>query len=874
MTALSDTSPKPTEEYTEAQIRALEGVEGIRLRPAMYIGGTDMHGLHHLVYELVANSVDEAVNGYATLISVVLHGDGSCTVADDGRGIPVGDMPDLDNRSALEVVFTEIHAGGKFDRKSGYAVGTGGLHGVGITAVNACSEWLEVEVRREGHVWTMEFARGDVVSPRTRLGTTEQTGTKVTFKADPQIFPNTNFSYDALHRALQDAAFLNAGLRIHLTDERTGQKDEFHYENGLVAFVQYLNRTENPLFPNVIEIKGVQPIEAGTVDVSVALQHNDGFSETIRCYCNGIYNSEGGSHLSGFRSALTRALNNYGRKEGLFKDVVPQGEDFREGLAAIVAVRHPDPKFEAQTKIKLVNPEVDGIVESIVSEGLSRFFEENPQLAKAVANKGLRAAEAREAARKARDLVRDKNKVSGGGLPEKLRDCRNHSLDVSELYLVEGDSAGGSADTGRDSGTQAILPLRGKILNVEKAQLVKVLGNAEVAAIFKAIGISPVSDEQDVAKRRYGKIILMTDADIDGSHIRTLLLTFMFRHMRELVKQGCVYVAQPPLYRVLQKNRRNQKPRYVQTHDEMMTELLDLGLDGSTLVFKGNGSPERAPAAGKVERKEPRSVESNGHPQQVSGDQLRRLAGVMDSLTEPLVALERRGIDLRAMSRHVTPDGLLPRFRVFLGAAEHWFATKAELDAFLASEQRKAGRELSVADERVLPADTPRPTADPAGPAPAAVPEAARPGAMTLQVTDLHEVRSVNDGLRKLRDEFNLSLTDLLPAGIVNAEQVYPYEIDNESAPRRLTSLRDLVPAIRDIGGRCLIYTRFKGLGEMNPDELFETSMDPSTRVLKKVQLEDAAAAEEIFRVLMGDHVEPRREFIEKHALEVTDLDI
>jgi DNA gyrase subunit B len=527
--------------------------------------------------------------------------------------------------------------------------------------------------------------------------------------------------------------------------------------------------------------------------------------------------------------------------------MLPSGEDYREGLAAVITVRVPNPQFESQTKIKLTNVEVEGAVNSVVGDGLTRYFEENPAIAKAVASKGLRAAEAREAARKARDLARDKNKVSGGGLPEKLRDCRNHDLAVSELYLVEGDSAGGSADTGRDAGTQAILPLRGKILNVEKAQLVKVLGNTEVAAIFKAVGVSPVADDQDIARRRYGKIILMTDADIDGSHIRTLLLTFIFRHMRELVKQGCVYIAQPPLYRVLQKSRRSQKPRYVQTHDAMMHELLALGLEGSTLVIKSR--PDRSAA------------EINGHPHQVGGDSLRKLAELLGTMEQPLAALERRGLELRSVARHATPEGLLPRFRVFLGSEEFWFLSKSELDAFLTAEQQKTGHELSVADETAIRA--PREESAPA--------EAAT---RALQLTDLHEVRAINDGLRRLRAEFSLTLTDLLTAGIVNAEQIYPYEIENEAGPRRLTTVRDLVPVLRDIGGRGLIYTRFKGLGEMNPDELFETSMDPEHRILKKVSLEDAAAAEEIFRVLMGDQVEPRREFIEKHALEVTDLDI
>ena len=837
-----------SDDYGADKIQHLEGIEGIRLRPAMYIGGTDVVGLHHLVFEVTDNVLDEYVNGFASTLSVTICGDGSIEIVDDGRGIPVGPIPDLDNRSALEVVFTEIHAGGKFDRKA-YATGTGGLHGVGLTAVNACSEWLEAEVRREGHVWTMEFARGEVTSELTKLGTTDQTGTKILFKPDPQIFANTNFIYDTIHKRLQDCSFLNAGIRVFIKDERTQQSDTFHYEDGLREFVAYLNRTETPLTPEVIRIQG----QVDDTAVDVALQWNDGFNENVRCYANGIYNPDGGTHLSGFRTALTRTLNNYGRKQNVYKDTVPSGEDFREGLAAVITVRIPNPQFESQTKIKLTNPEVEGAVNSVVGDTLTRFFEENPQVAKTIATKGLRAAEAREAARKARDLARDKNKVSGGGLPEKLRDCRNHKLDVSELYLVEGDSAGGSADTGRDAAHQAILPLRGKILNVEKAQLVKVLGNTEVAAIFKAIGIPPVAEDQEIAKRRYGKIILMTDADIDGSHIRTLLLTFMFRHMRELVKQGCIYVAQPPLYRVLPKGKRNAKPRYVQTHEEMMGELLGIGLEGSVLRLLGRpGTPPQP---------EPRTLE---------GDSLAALATLLESMEEPLIALERRGIALKDIADHATAEGLLPRFRVFLGADEHWFRMKTDLDAFLKNEQEKAGRELSVADETVKPND------DPSGAQPPSTDDGNAETAETLlQVTDLHEMRTINDGLKQLQAEFNLSLEDLLNAGIVNAEQVYPYEVEHGGTVLRLTSLRELVPTLREkIGGRGLDYTRFKGLGEMNADELFDTSMDPERRILKQVALEDAAAAEEIFRVLMGDHVEPRREFIEKHALDVADLDI
>lgn len=841
-----------SDDYTSDSIQHLEGIEGIRHRPAMYIGGTDLAGLHHLVYEVTDNVLDEYSNGYATTANVTIHGDGSITVADDGRGIPVELMKDK-GKSALEVVFTEIHAGGKFDRKA-YAVGTGGLHGVGITAVNACAEWLEVEVSRQGYVHRMEFGRGRVTGPLTRGVATDKTGTKVTFKPDGQIFPNTTFSYDIIHKRMQDCAFLNAGVKINVRDERTGQSDSFFYEDGLAEFVKWINRTENVLHEDVIRVRGA--IE--TVEVDIALQWNDGYSENIRCFANGISNSEGGTHFSGFKTALTRTLNNYGKKNNLFKDMNPTGDDFREGLAAVITVRIPNPQFESQTKIKLTNAEVEGAVNSVVGDVLNKYLEENPSIAKNICQKSLRAAEAREAAKKARDMARSQSKTGSGGLPEKLRDCRNHSLDVSELYLVEGDSAGGSADTGRDSAHQAILPLRGKILNVEKAQLLKVLANTEVTAIFKAIGITPLAEEQDIAKRRYGKIILMTDADVDGSHIRTLLLTFIFRHMRELVKQGCVYVAQPPLYRVLPKGKRNQKPRYVQTHEEMMSELLELGLQGATLVLH----PRESLLKGTVG-----NSGAAGEARIVSTEDLRLLAARLSELLEPLEVLERRGISLRRLAmEHATEQGLLPRFRVTVGPTDHWFASKPEVDAFLAEQEQSQGKTLTVAEEIAL---IPEPVE---GSEPTTTPEVEEPS--DLSVLDLFEVRTINSVIQDLQTTFGLSLNDLLSPPPRNVEQVYPYEIDHPDSPQKLQNLRELVPRLRDLGSRGLTYTRFKGLGEMNPDELFETAMDPETRVLMQVTLEDAAAAEEIFRVLMGDHVEPRREFIEKHALDVKDLDV
>jgi DNA gyrase subunit B len=813
------------DEYSEKNIRHLKGIEGIRMRPDMYIGDRGTRGLHHLVFEVVDNSVDEAVAGHAHWINVKINADGSVSIIDDGRGIPVGPMPDQDNRSALEVVLTEIHAGGKFDRQGGYKTGTGGLHGVGITAVNALSEWLEAEVRREGHVWTMDFEQGRKTSELKKLGKSDATGTKITFKPDPTIFPDTKFQYDVLAKRLLELSFLNAGIRIRLSDERTGQSEEFYHPEGLTDFVKYLNRTETPLYNEIISIHG----EQDGVQVAVTIQHNDGYSENVRAFANNIHNMEGGTHLSGFRSALTRAVNNYGKRENIFKDIEAVGDDFREGLVAVIAVRVPNPHFEGQTKTKLSNAEVEGIVTSIVFDGLTKFFEENPSVARKIAQKGAMAAEAREAARKSREMVRRKGALTSGGLPEKLRDCRSRELDSTELYLVEGDSAGGSADSGRDSNTQAILPLRGKILNVEKAQLVKVLENAEIANIFKAVGIPPQAEVEEVGKRRYGKIILMTDADIDGSHIRTLLLTFIFRHMRPLIEHGCVYIAQPPLYKVTQRNQ----VRYVQTHEAMMSELIELGMNGSKVVCQDGTEFE--------------------------GEHLRRIVGMMRRLEEPLELLERRGLTLRHLALKAREtDGTLPQYRVFLGRKEHWFHNKEERDAFVEAEEKKLGHELSVAEEPSASEKNGKGTP---------------PHEETLQVVDLHEIRTINEVLRDLRG-FGIKLADLYPPGAKDGETFYPFRIVQDDHVVRLTSLRELLPQLRALGEKGRKVTRFKGLGEMDDTELWETSMNPEHRTLLKVTMEDAVAADEMFRILMGDQVEPRREFIEKHALDVKDLDV
>jgi DNA gyrase subunit B len=806
----------------------------------MYIGGTDSRGLHHLVFEVVDNSIDEFVTGHGTLITVTINADGSVTGTDDGRGIPIGPLPEKDNKSALEVVLTDLHAGGKFDRQGGYKRGTGGLHGIGIKAVNALSEWLEVESRREGHAWTMEFARGDVISPLQKLGRTDSTGTKITFKPDSQIFPDVKFNYDVLEKRLQELAFLNKRIRINLSDEQTGQHNEFYSTEGLPEFVKWLNRTDTALLPDVIEISG----QDQDIEVEIALQYNDGYNENVRCFANNISNPDGGTHLSGFRSAVTRSLNGYGKKADLFKDFEPTGDDFREGLTAVVSVTLPEPQFQSQYKTKLLNVEIEGAVASVAYEVLTRYLEEHPAIAKRICQKALTAAEAREAARKSREMVRRKGALTSGGLPEKLRDCRTHELQISELFLVEGDSAGGSADTGRDSNTQAILPLRGKILNVEKAQLVKMLENLEIAAIFKAIGVIPGAELEDVNKRRYGKVILMTDADVDGSHIRTLLLTFFFRHLRQLVVEGCVYIAQPPLFRVVQR----KQTRYVQTADEMMGELVQLGLTGSSL---------RLPDATVFE-----------------GDHLKQIVACIHDLDEPLLTMERRGIDLRLLSaKHLTERGLLPRYRVFVGRTQHWFADKSELDQFVATEETRMGCEFSVADTTHAHSTRSRAPEAAVLTDEVAIAAAAKSAESTIQVVDLHEVRSINHTLELLKG-FGITLRDLIPAGTKDGAAVYPFRIKNEDGEVPLASLRELLPGLRKLGEKGLKITRFKGLGEMNADELGTTTMDPKTRTLLQVTMQDAVAADEIFRILMGEQVEPRRQFIEKHALDVKELDV
>ena len=636
-------------DYTGASIRVLEGIEAVRLRPGMYIGDTTPRGLHHLVYEVVDNSIDEAMAGYCRNIHVTLHTDGSVSVVDDGRGIPV-DVHADSGKSALEVVLTKVHAGGKFNHDT-YKV-SGGLHGVGLTVVNALSEWLEAEVRRDGQIWRQSYQKGEpqgIVSPE---GSTKTTGTTIRFLPDAEIFPRIDLDFDVLEKRLRELAFLNKGIRIRFVDERTDEPKnvEFFSSEGLSEFVAYLNRAQTVLHPSIVFFGRD---EERAVEVELALQYNDSISEMVVSYCNNINTVEGGTHLTGFRTALTRTLNQYAKTAApaKTKDLTITGEDFKEGLTAIISVRVPDPQFEGQTKTKLGNSEVEGITARVINERLAEFLETNPGVAKRIIVKAQLAAEAREAARKARELVRNRKGVlSGGGLPGKLMDCSTHDQDSSELFLVEGDSAGGTAEGGRDRIYQAILPLRGKILNVERARLDRVLSNEEIRNIITAVGNS-IGEEEDPAKRRYGKIVMMSDADVDGSHIRTLLMTFFYRQMPKLVAEGHLYVAQPPLY-MIQSGKKER--RYVHAEDQMQAILMETGLAGASL----------------------QQADTNGHTSEITGDRLRGLLDLVTGIEQGLRAFGRRNRSLRdflAMAYKPKPEdagkpnpreGLLPLFLI------------------------------------------------------------------------------------------------------------------------------------------------------------------------------------------------------------------
>ncbi len=824
---------KPTEEYTEKDIQRLSDLEHVRARPSMYIGDTTPRGLHHLVYEVVDNSIDEAMAGFASIIHVTINNDGSVTSQDDGRGIPTDiheQLTEQEDReiTTLEGVMTFLKFGGKFT-KGAYQT-SGGLHGVGVTVVNFLSEWCEVEVHREGQIFQQEYQRGVPTGPVNKVGKSDKVGTKTTFKPDGQIFPTTKFEYNILHKRLQELAFLNSGVRIHFKDARTGDEDEFFYERGIIEYVEHINRSSDPIHSDVVYLSGETEVPAkieGEFDMvgfEIAFQYTTDISESVFSYVNNINTHEGGTHVSGFRSALTRSLNNYAKKNNLFpKNLNVTGDDFREGLTAVLSMKVPEPQFEGQTKTKLGNNEIEGIVSSGFGEFFKTFLEENPKEGKIIIRKGVQAAEAREAARAARDKVRRKSVLGGGGLPGKLRDCLSKDVEKCEIYLVEGDSAGGSAEGGRLKEFQAILPLRGKIINAYKAREDKVLANEEVQSMISALRVG-IGEDQDLSKRRYDKVIIMTDADVDGSHIRTLLLCFFYRQMYHLIEAGHVYVAQPPLFRVKNKS----KTYYVQSEEEMRRQLLDRGLTDSSFDA-GDGNV-------------------------IESEQMRKLCTTLASMEDAILALERRGINLRVHANRIDlVSGKLPVFHVFLANKEHWFIDRKSMDEFIKKHEKDSGVELTINTDGDESNDSDN-------------------AEDKILINEFHEVKTINAGLKEL-DSFGFDIEALLPKERTGVEEPR-YLLRRGESTTGIEDLRGLVGAIRSAGEKGMQVTRFKGLGEMNAEELRETTLDPENRTLIQVKMDNAAEADNMFRILMGDKVEPRREFIEKHALDVRDLDV
>jgi DNA gyrase subunit B len=845
LTAEEQATADAAKDYTPENVKYLKDADHIRSRPGMYIGDTGSRGLHHLAYELVYNSVDEALAGYCRNIQVTLHVDNSCSVSDDGRGIPVEIHPDI-GKSTLEAIFTMVGVGGKFDHGV-YKVSLG-LHGMGAKAVTALSEWVEAQVQRGGRTYLQEYERGKATTEVKDVGASKRTGTRITFKPDPLVFHDVRFDFDTLETRLRELAFLNKGLALKLTDERTGKEEQFKYDGGIAEFVAYLNRDEEVLHAPPIYIDRTVEVEnVGNIRVEVAMQYTRSEQERFSCYTNNGANVMGGTHLSGFRDALTRTMKNYGTKQDLFKNVTPIGEDFRKGLTVILSVQHPEPQFNSQTKEKLNNLEVEGVVSGVVSEVLSRYMEENPKEAGKIMKMVLLEAEAREAAAKAKKALKErKGLLNGGGMPGKLLDCTNKDREGSELFLVEGDSAGGSAEQGRARAYQAILPLRGKPLNVEKARLENMLNNNEISSLIGAvgidIGIDVTSEEskQALEDLRYEKIIILTDADVDGQHIRTLLLTFFYRQMPLLVTNGHIFVARPPLYRVTEKKHN----RFVQTSEDIYHELTARGLKGTKLAIYPRLDPQASEQAGTAQ------------PRRIEGEDLSALIKTMTSMEDALVTLERRGVNLPAFLARKSDRGL-PVFRVVVGGREEWCYTAEEVDALREREQQRLGRDLVVEDA----------PATGSGTAPAHM------AADAFFELELHEVRDVNRGLEELR-RFGLDTADLLPpVRLAGREPPVRLRLESGEHGRSLPTLRDLVSEVRKLGEKGLSVTRFKGLGEMDPEELWETTLDPERRTLLQVQLHDALKADEMFRTLMGEKVEPRRDFIYENAIKVKDLD-
>ena len=821
-----------TADYDASKITVLEGLDPVRQRPGMYIGTTGPAGLHHLVYEVVDNAIDEVLAGFAKNIDVTIHTDGSITILDDGRGIPVDPKHDVENpklkgKSALEIVMTVLHAGGKFDKNT-YKV-SGGLHGVGVSVTNALSEWLEVEVYRNGKIYTQTYERGKPKAPVKQKGSTDEQGTKVTFQPDPQIFKESvQFSFDTLSNRLRELAFLNPGTTITIIDEREDKEHTFVYEGGIIEFVKFLNGNKSVLHPEPIYFKK----EKEGVIVEAAVQYNDGYNEQVFSFVYNIHTHEGGTHVTGFRSALTRVINDYVKKKELLKNMTINltGDDAREGLCTVISVKVPNPQFEGQTKNKLGNSEVEGLAKSVTGDALAAFFEEHPPLANKICEKMIVAAEAREAARKARELTRRKGALDGASLPGKLADCSDRDPDKSELYIVEGDSAGGSAKQGRDRSFQAILPLRGKIINVEKSRLTKVLSNEEIRTMITAIGTGVGEEDFNLEKARYKRIIIMTDADVDGAHIRTLLLTFFFRQMTPLLKEGYIYIAQPPLFKL----KKEKKELYLDTDEALDQWLLGEGLEDMELFTLNKG---------KLGKK-------------IDPPQLKSALKWLTDLESLLKKLSRKGLALNDYFAFKKKDKL-PLYRINEDAGPRYIFTEKEWKKFK-EEYLKVKKEKQKVESVT------------AGEEAAVQTDAAEE--LGGEVKDLWELPKIDQLVQKLVGAgFEIAATEESS----KKEEPKPiYRAKSGGDEKDLMNVQEVLAAIKEFGRKGAYIQRYKGLGEMNPSQLWETTMDPKTRRLLQVKLDDGVTADQIFNTLMGDRVEPRRLFIESHALEVQNLDI
>lgn len=822
-----------TKEYDASSITVLEGLQAVRERPGMYIGDTNSNGLHQLVYEVVDNCIDEAMAGYCKVIQVVLHKDGSVSVEDDGRGIPIGRHESESAKqgrdvTAIEVVMTILHAGGKFDKET-YKV-SGGLHGVGVSCVNALSSRMVAEVYRDGHVHRIEFSQGKTIVPLHVEGPSSKRGTKITFWADEEIFSVTEYDHDVLTKRFRELAFLNRGINIHFRDERGIDPDKkdvhFCYEGGLVSFVNFLNENKVPIFPDPIYFKGVRDGDDGPIEFEVAMQWNTTYIETIYCYVNNIATRHGGSHLTGYSTALTRVLNNYIKNRNLLKNekVSINGEDMREGLTAVISVKVPNPQFEGQTKQKLGNSDVGSVVQQIVGEELSIFLDERPAIAKNIADKAILSAKAREAARKARELTLRKTALDSARLPGKLTDCQERDPAKCEIYIVEGNSAGGSAKSARDRRFQAILPIRGKILNVEKARLEKVFQNEEVGTIISALGCGIGNEGFNLEKLRYHKIIIMTDADVDGSHIRTLLLTFFYRHMPALVENDFIYIAQPPLFRVTRK----KVSRYIHSEKEMDDYLIELGMSDISIRRK------------------------NG--EMLSDEDSKKLISAIGSVESFISLIERKGIPFREFLASRNDEDAFPRYLVTLADKQRFVYSSDEF-ASLASEYETVQRKEHEETLSSIPAS--EVTADMQIFRPKRLPY------MELfEASDLEEIFSELEGFQHKFENYNVADGHLYDV------------IDDQQHVSPIYTLKELIDYLRANGRKGIEIQRYKGLGEMNEDQLWETTMDPKVRTLIRVRLLDVIAADHMFTMLMGDEVPPRRAFIETHALSVKNLDV